>query len=108
MINSLKKFLGFGPSTDYKELVDRGAQIIDVRSQREYSSGHIKGSINIPLNELSNNTPRIKQDVPLIACCASGMRSASAKGILSQLGYPEVYNGGGWESLNKKILSKDS
>lgn len=103
MLNSLKKMLGIGPSADYKALVKKGAQIIDVRSKGEYSTGHIKGSINIPLNELSNASKIIKKNVPLITCCASGMRSASAKGILTQMGHQEVFNGGGWQSLNEKI-----
>jgi rhodanese-related sulfurtransferase len=46
---------------------------------------------------------RIKKDIPLITCCASGMRSASAKSILLSKGYTEVYNGGGWASLQNKL-----
>jgi len=39
---------------------------------------------------------------PIITCCASGMRSASAKSILKQNGF-EVYNGGGWTALQHKL-----
>jgi phage shock protein E len=103
MINTLKKILGIGPSADYKALVKNGAQIIDVRTRGEYASGHIKGSINIPLNELNSHAKKIKKDTVIITCCASGMRSASAKGIIKQMGHSEVHNGGGWMSLNQKI-----
>ena len=103
MIDSLKRFLGITPAPDFKELVKNGAQIIDVRSEGEYASGHIKNSINIPVNELSANSKKIKKDKVIITCCASGMRSASAKSILKRMGHPEVYNGGGWMSLNLKI-----
>lgn len=103
MLETLKNILGIGPAVNYRELVKNGAQIIDVRSRGEYASGHIKGSINIPLNELENQFKKIKKDVPVITCCASGMRSASAKGILLNRGIKEVYNGGGWMSLNGKI-----
>lgn len=103
MINTLKKILGIGPSADYKALVKNGAQIIDVRTRGEYASGHIKGSVNIPLNELSSAGKRIKKDTAIITCCASGMRSASAKSVLKQMGHNEVYNGGGWMNLNQKI-----
>jgi rhodanese-related sulfurtransferase len=103
MINSIKNMLGFGPSVDYKELVQNGAQIIDVRSKGEYQSGHIKGSVNIPLNELPNKLNKIKKDKAVITCCASGMRSASAKSILSSSGFKDVHNGGGWSSLNNKL-----
>lgn len=94
---------GLGPKVDYKELLKKGAQIIDVRTSAEYAGGHVKGSINIPLNTISSNAKKIKKDVPLITCCASGMRSASGKAILKSMGYKEVYNGGGWMGLNGKL-----
>ena len=103
MINTIKNALGLGPKTDYKELLKKGAQIIDVRSRGEYASGHVKGSINLPLNELASSVSKIKKNVPLITCCASGMRSASAKSTLKSMGYNDVHNGGGWMSLNGKV-----
>jgi rhodanese-related sulfurtransferase len=103
MINTIKSLLGFGPKVNYKELIQNGAQIIDVRTKGEYASGHIKGSINIPLNELSSQVKKIKKDKVVITCCASGMRSASAKAQLKSMGFNEVHNGGGWYSLNSKI-----
>jgi len=55
------------------------------------------------LQSLSDSLSRIRKDKPVITCCASGMRSASAKSILKSNGYAEVYNGGGWMSLQNKI-----
>lgn len=95
--------IGLGPATDFKALINKGAQIIDVRTPGEFQSGHIKGAINIPLQSLSGNLSKIKKDKPVITCCASGMRSASAKSILKSGGFTEVYNGGGWMSLQSKI-----
>jgi rhodanese-related sulfurtransferase len=104
MINALKNLFGMGPKTDYAELVKKGAIILDVRSKAEYSSGHIKGSINISVDALGSNLNKLKdKNKPIITCCASGMRSASAKSILISNGYKEVYNGGGWSSLENKI-----
>jgi rhodanese-related sulfurtransferase len=103
MIQKLKQMLGFGPSVDYKSLLQNGGIIIDVRTKGEYQGGHIKGSINIPLNALSDNISKLKKDKAIITCCASGMRSASAKGILKSSGFTEVHNGGGWMSLQHKI-----
>lgn len=103
MINFFRNIFNLTAPTDYKTLVKNGAQIIDVRTSGEYASGHIQGSINIPLNELDIQHKKIKNEVPLVTCCASGMRSASAKNILKQLGYKNVYNGGGWVSLNRKL-----
>lgn len=92
-----------GPEVNYAELKAKGAQIIDVRSKGEYEGGHIRGSVNIPLPSLSNHLSKIKKDKPVITCCASGMRSASAKSLLQSNGYTEVYNGGGWSSLDQKL-----
>jgi phage shock protein E len=103
MFQSIKNLLGFGPATDYKSLVKNGAQIIDVRTPSEFKEGHLKGSVNIPLQSLSNNLLKIRKDKAVITCCASGMRSASAKSILKSAGYNEVYNGGGWSGLQSKL-----
>ena len=102
MLSALKQLFG-GSKVDLAELVKNGAQIIDVRSKEEFSGGRIKGSVNIPLDQLTASLSKIKRDKPVITCCASGMRSASAKNILKSNGYQEVYNGGGWSSLQSKI-----
>lgn len=104
MIVFFKRLFGGGTSVNYAELVKNGAVIIDVRTQGEYSSGHIKGSRIIPLNNLQNQFTDLKKDVPVITCCASGMRSSSAKSMLESKGYT-VYNGGGWNSLQSKLNS---
>jgi phage shock protein E len=91
-----------GSAVNYKELVANGASIIDVRTPGEYAGGHIKGSLNIPLQQLEKNIAKINKSKPVITCCASGMRSGSAKSILKSKGY-DVHNGGGWTSLKSKI-----
>ena len=93
-----------GVKTDYARLIKNGAIILDVRSKGEYESGHISGSINISVDQLGNNLNKLKdKSKPIITCCASGMRSASAKAMLITNGYKEVYNGGGWRALNARI-----
>lgn len=104
MINTIKQIFGFGPKVDYAALVKQGAIILDVRSKGEYAGGHIKGSINISVDTLSNNLSKLKdKNKPIITCCASGMRSSSAKSILKSNGYTDVHNGGAWSSLQHKI-----
>lgn len=104
MFNKLKEILGFGPPVDFAGLMKLGAVIVDVRSKSEFAGGHVKGSINIPLDTLPHNLNKLKdKNKPVITCCASGMRSASAKGILKSSGYTEVHNGGGWMSLRNKL-----
>ncbi|MFC5284119.1 rhodanese-like domain-containing protein [Pedobacter alpinus] len=103
MIQFLKTIFGLGPKVNYKELLQSGAQLIDVRTKAEFQSAHIKGAVNIPLQTIEGSLSKIKKDKPVITCCASGMRSASAKSILTSNGFKEVYNAGGWISLNTKI-----
>jgi phage shock protein E len=103
MFDSIKQLLGLAPKVNYQDLVKNGAQIIDVRTPGEFKSGHIHGAVNIPLQTISSQMSRIKKDKPVITCCASGMRSASAKSILKSNGFDEVHNGGGWMSLQSKL-----
>mgnify|MGYP000383268154 CR=1 FL=1 len=93
----------FGKSVDIEEILAQGATINDVRTVNEYRNGHGKKSINIPLNTLEANLKKIKQyDQPIIACCASGMRSGRAASILKSKGI-EAYNGGAWQNVDKFI-----
>jgi rhodanese-related sulfurtransferase len=103
MFDKIKQLLGMEPPVDFAMLVKNGAQIIDVRTPSEFQDGHIQGAINIPLDTLSRQLTKIKKNKPVITCCASGMRSSSAKSLLKSNGFTEVYNGGGWQSLNHKI-----
>ena len=94
----------FFDNTDYKSMLDNGGIIIDVRSSGEFFGGHIEKSLNIPLGDLPSKLDQFKdKDQPIITCCASGMRSASAKSVLKSAGYAEVHNGGGWMSSKGKI-----
>ncbi|TXF74811.1 rhodanese-like domain-containing protein [Chryseobacterium sp.] len=103
MLDAIKNLFGMD-KTDYADLVKQGAVILDVRSKNEYADGHIKNSVNIPVDQLHSNLSKLKnKDKPIITCCASGMRSATAKTILQNNGYGNVHNGGGWSSLNAKL-----
>lgn len=96
-------FLFGNKNKKIEEFKNRGAIVIDVRSKGEYNSGAIPGSKNIPLQQISVRIEEIKKwDKPIITCCASGIRSGSAAGILKSNGV-EAMNGGGWFNLSKKI-----
>jgi rhodanese-related sulfurtransferase len=104
MIELLKSLFGFGPKVDFAELKKSGAVIIDVRTKGEYSGGHIRGSINIPVDQLNQNTNRFPdKNKAIITCCASGMRSGAAKSMLKSKGYTQVINGGSWIGLQNKL-----
>jgi rhodanese-related sulfurtransferase len=89
--------------TDYKQLLDNGAVIIDVRSQGEFKGGSIPGSENIPVGNIPARIKQIKSlNTPVICVCASGMRSGAAKAQLSAAGI-EAYNGGPWTKMLKYV-----
>lgn len=89
--------------TDLKSLIDNGAQIVDVRSPQEFASGHIDGSVNMPLDTIGSKVAFLKKGgKPVITCCRSGARSEMAAQVL-RAAEVEVYNGGAWDKLRKQI-----
>jgi phage shock protein E len=101
VIGKIKQLLGLAPGVDLGAEIAAGASIIDVRSAGEYAGGHVKGSVNIPLDTLRNKLAKFKKEQVIITCCASGMRSSSAKALLQAHGFTRVYNGGSWHNLTK-------
>lgn len=79
------------------KLLNEGAIIVDVRSPAEYAQGSKPGSINIPLNELTNRVNELDKSKKIVLCCASGARSGMAAGILNQKGFHTV-NAGPWSN----------
>ncbi len=96
-------FLFENKNKKIQDFVERDAIVVDVRSRKEYDTGAIPGSKNIPLQVISSKISEIKGwNKPVILCCASGIRSGSAAGILKSNGV-EAVNGGGWQNLSKKL-----
>ena len=97
------EFIFGGRKRQIEKFLNQGAIILDVRTQLEWDNGHIKKSIHIPLDELKNRLPEIKQlNKPIITVCESGVRSAKAAKFLN-LNQITATNGGGWKSLNQII-----
>jgi phage shock protein E len=69
--------------------------LIDVRTPEEFASGHIDGSVNIPVEEMHGRLDDIPGDAPIVVYCRSGNRSAAAARILTDAGYAPVYDLGG-------------
>lgn len=87
--------------TQLKDLIKKDKEphiLVDVRTEGEYSEGHIPTAINIPVQIIEENPPEVPKDRLVIVYCRSGNRSAQAKKILSTLGYSRVVNFGGINS----------
>jgi NADPH-dependent 2,4-dienoyl-CoA reductase/sulfur reductase-like enzyme/rhodanese-related sulfurtransferase len=80
-----------------------GALLLDVREPGETAQGTIPGAVTIPLGQLRERLAELPLDRPIVAYCASGLRSYQASRILRQKGY-EVANLSGayktWSVLN--------
>jgi len=87
-----------GPKVDLAQKIKEGATIIDVRTPEEFKSGHVKGSINIPLDKVKNQLGKIDKTKVVITCCRSGARSGMAADVLKRNGF-ECYNGGPWTAV---------
>ncbi len=99
LFSTIKKALNGGGGTNFKQMLDEGAIVVDVRTPGEFKGGHVKGSININLNDLSKKMDQFKGKT-VITVCASGMRSGQAKGMLMKNGITAV-NGGPWGRIAK-------
>jgi rhodanese-related sulfurtransferase len=69
---------------------NQNALLVDVREPSEFNSGHIPGSINIPLRTLTQNLDKIPQNRPVILYCTTGYRTAMGVMSLEMLGYTNV------------------
>ena len=84
-------------------LVNEGAFLVDVRSPGEFAEGNVKGSTNIPLDQVSSTLDKFKGKEKIVVFCRSGIRSGQAKTILEQNGFTNVTNGGTWQNINEVI-----
>lgn len=64
--------------------------VVDVRSEGEWASGHVPGSINLPLGSLDRRAGEMSRDRPLIVHCQTGSRAAMAAGLLRARGFADV------------------
>ncbi len=97
-------FGGSGTDENLTKLINEGAFLVDVRNPAEFSGGHVKSSVNIPLDIVQNQLVKFKGKNHIIVFCRSGNRSAQAKSILESNGFTNVTNGGTWEDINQILL----
>lgn len=81
-----------------------GAVLLDVRNPEEYASGHIPGSVSIPLAALPARYNELgATDTPLFVHCLSGGRSGQAVSFLKSVGFTNVKNIGGINAYKGKV-----
>lgn len=82
-----------------RELVENGGQLIDVRSNHEFTQGALKNAVNIPVESVPHYANAIDKNQPVMLYCVSGMRASLVKRFLESLGFDNVYNLGGISRL---------
>lgn len=76
---------------------DKSIKLIDVRTKDEFKDGHVKGSVNIPLNTLPGRylSALPNKEATVFVICFSGSRASDATDFLKKAGYANVHNIGG-------------
>jgi rhodanese-related sulfurtransferase len=83
-------------AASFKEKVAAGGvQLVDIRTKREFVSGHINGSINYDYyqrNTFMNKMNKLDKSKPVYIYCLTGSRSRSASQKLKNAGFTKVYD----------------
>jgi phage shock protein E len=76
------------PSVSARDLVARGALLLDVRTAEEFAEQHLTGALNIPLQELASRLLELgAKDRAVVVYCRSGNRSGTASALMKSAGY---------------------
>ncbi len=85
-----------------------GVDLIDVREQHEWDTGHIPGARLVPLAEFRADPEKYLQRRPTVFICAKGVRSMAAAKLAERFGYEHLYNLEGgtkeWAALGLEII----
>jgi rhodanese-related sulfurtransferase len=103
MFQIFKNLLSGGNTVNLEEIISKGAFLVDVRTPSEFAQGHVKGSVNIPLDKIPTQLAKFKGKENIVVFCRSGNRSAQAKSILENNGIANVVNGGTWQNVKHFI-----
>ena len=75
-----------------REAYDSGATFVDVRTDAEWSAGHLERAVHLPVADVDARAAAAlpKNDQPIVLYCASGRRAEAAAESLRRLGYTQV------------------
>lgn len=85
--------------------------LLDVRTDMEYSNGHLQGALNIPVDDLRDRLSELDKNKTIVEYCQVGLRGYVADRILTQNGYKVMNVTGGYKTssmLNFKPINKDT
>jgi rhodanese-related sulfurtransferase len=73
--------------SEARQLIEDGAQLVDVRADHEWEAGRIPGATHLPLAELAARAGEIDRERPVVLYCRGGNRSTMAAAALAEAGY---------------------
>jgi rhodanese-related sulfurtransferase len=87
-LRRLRKYKEVGASQAVL-LINKGAPVLDLRTQGDFSAGHIINARNLPLAELDGRVGELEKlkGQPLILCCKDGTDAGTAATRLTKLGF---------------------
>lgn len=94
----LSNLFGLKEPVNCSQLIKDGVPVVDVRTKKEFKSGHFKKSINLPLQDISSWCSKFNDGDAVILVCKSGTRASLAKRKLKKRGVV-AYNAMAWENL---------
>jgi hydroxyacylglutathione hydrolase len=77
---------------DVAKRLAEGAVVVDVRSTAEWRSGHVAGSLHVPLGRLVGHMADKPRSQPVLLICETGSRSAIGASLLTAAGFTDVTN----------------
>lgn len=91
--------------------IERGAVLIDVREDSEWTSGHALGAAHIGRGVIERDIVQTypNKETEMILYCGGGYRSALAADMLQRMGYTNVWSlAGGWKAWKEAGLPMES
>jgi glyoxylase-like metal-dependent hydrolase (beta-lactamase superfamily II)/rhodanese-related sulfurtransferase len=111
LAGGMKAWIDTGKETDHVKLVSaetflkenwENTQVVDVRTEEEFKTSHLKSAINIPLDLLNQHLLELPKERTIYIHCAGGYRSMIASSILKARGWDNVMNiDGGFQAIQK-------
>ncbi len=97
-------------ASDAGELIEAGAELIDVRRPHEFEAGHIPGARHVELNRIQEQASELPEGKPIVLYCRSGNRSAMAAEALRDGGFDAHSLAGGieaWKQDDRALEPED-
>lgn len=101
-----------GPAAAVMLINRRDAVVVDIREKKEFETGHIVDSINIPMPKLTQRITELQKykDKPIVVVCKLGQQSAEAVKLLQEAGHAEVVKMTGglteWKAQSLPLVQK--